>query len=137
MIHGAAGSVGLSAVQLAHRYGAHAIATTSGRTTEFVRQLGADEVIGYTTSRFEDHVENVEMVFNAVGGDTLDRSWAGVESGRAQLRRQFDLDTLRGPAITEIDSPPFRGGCRPIGPPDLVAPVWPRPSGAGGRPTRW
>jgi len=41
-----------------------------------VRQLGADEVIGYTTSRFEDHVENVEMVFDAVGGDTLDQSWA-------------------------------------------------------------
>ena len=90
MIHGAAGSVGLFAVQLAHRYGAHAIATTSGRTTEFVRQLGADEVIGYTTSRFEDHVENVEMVFDAVGGDTLDRSWAVLNPGG----RSFDVDLI-------------------------------------------
>ena len=39
LIHGATGSAGLFAVQLAHRYGAHVIATTSGRTTEFVRQL--------------------------------------------------------------------------------------------------
>jgi NADPH:quinone reductase-like Zn-dependent oxidoreductase len=81
LIHGATGSVDLFAVQLAHRYGAHAMATTSGRTMEFVRQLGAHEFIDDTTSRFEDHVENVEMVFDAVGGDTLDRSWAVLKLG--------------------------------------------------------
>jgi NADPH:quinone reductase-like Zn-dependent oxidoreductase len=90
LIHGATGSVGLFAVQLAHRYGAHAIATTSGRTTEFVSQLGAGEVIDYTTARFEGHVENVEMVFDAVGGDTLDQSWAVLKLGG----RSFDVDLI-------------------------------------------
>jgi NADPH:quinone reductase-like Zn-dependent oxidoreductase len=85
-----AGSVGLFAVQLAHRYGAHAMATTSGRTMEFVKQLGADEVIGYTTSRFEDHVENVEIVIDAVGGDTLDRSWAVLKLGG----RSFNVNLI-------------------------------------------
>jgi NADPH:quinone reductase-like Zn-dependent oxidoreductase len=90
LIHGATVSVGLFAVQLAHRYGAYVIATTSGRTTEFVSQLGAGEVIDYATSRFEDHVENVEMVFDAVGGDTLDRSWAALKLGG----RSFDVDWI-------------------------------------------
>ena len=40
-----------------------------------MKQLGADEVIDYTTSRFEDEVENVDIVFDAVGGETLGRSW--------------------------------------------------------------
>lgn len=90
MIHGATGSVGLFAVQLAHRYGAHAIATTSGRTTEFVSQLGAGEVIDYATSRFEGHGENVEIVLDAVGGDTLDQSWAVLKLGG----RSFDVDLI-------------------------------------------
>jgi NADPH:quinone reductase-like Zn-dependent oxidoreductase len=81
LIHGAAGAVGVFAVQLAHLRGAHVIATTSGRTTEFVKQLGADEVVDYTTSRFEDHVGSVEMVFDAVGGDTLRRSWSVLKPG--------------------------------------------------------
>jgi len=76
LIHGAAGTVGLFAVQLARLHGAYVIATASGMNTEFVKQLGADEVIDYTTSRFEDQVGKVDVVFDAVGGETLNRSWA-------------------------------------------------------------
>ncbi len=76
LIHGAAGAVGLFVVQLAHLHGAYVIATASARDAEFVKQLGADEVIDYKTSRFEDQVRNVDIVFDAVGGDTLARSWA-------------------------------------------------------------
>jgi len=76
LIHGAAGAVGLFAVQLAHLYGAHVIATASAANTEFVKQLGADETIDYKTSRFENELRNVDIVFDAVGGDTVDRSWA-------------------------------------------------------------
>jgi NADPH:quinone reductase-like Zn-dependent oxidoreductase len=83
LIHGAAGAVGLFVVQLAHLRGAYVIATASARDAEFVKQLGADEVIDYKTSRFEDQVENVDIVFDAVGGDTLARSWAVLKpSGR-------------------------------------------------------
>ena len=81
LIHGAAGAVGLFVVQLAHLRGAYVIATASARDAEFVKQLGADEVIDYETSRFEDQVENVGIVFDAVGGETLDRSWAVLKPG--------------------------------------------------------
>jgi NADPH:quinone reductase-like Zn-dependent oxidoreductase len=57
------------------------IATASARNTDFVKQLGADEVIDYKASRFEDHVENVDIVFDAVGGETLDRSWVVLKPG--------------------------------------------------------
>jgi NADPH:quinone reductase-like Zn-dependent oxidoreductase len=76
LIHGGAGAVGLFAVQLARLRNAHVITTASARSTEFLRQLGADEVIDYQTSRFEDTVDPVDIVFDAVGGGTLDRSWA-------------------------------------------------------------
>jgi len=81
LIHGAAGAVGLFVVQLAHLRGAYVIATASARDAEFVKQLGADEVIDYETSRFEDQVENAGIVFDAVGGETLDRSWAVLKPG--------------------------------------------------------
>ena len=81
LIHGAAGAVGLFVVQLAHLHGAYVIATASARNAEFVKQLGADEVIDYETSRFEGQVENVDIVFDAVGGETLNRSWAVLKPG--------------------------------------------------------
>ncbi|MGA7225339.1 MAG: NADP-dependent oxidoreductase [Candidatus Acidiferrales bacterium] len=81
LIHGAAGTVGLFSVQLAHLHGAYVIATASVRNAEFVKQLGADEIIDYKTSRFEDQVQNVDIVFDAVGGDTLARSWAVLKRG--------------------------------------------------------
>lgn len=81
LIHGAAGAVGLFAVQLAHLRGAYVIATASGPSTEFVKGLGADEVIDYKTARFEDLVKDVDIVFDGVGGETLDRSWAVLKPG--------------------------------------------------------
>ena len=76
LIHGAAGGVGLFAVQLAHRRGAHVIGTASAHNVEFVRGLGADEVIDHRAQRFEDVAREVDVVFDTVGGDTLARSWS-------------------------------------------------------------
>jgi NADPH:quinone reductase-like Zn-dependent oxidoreductase len=81
LIHGAAGAVGLFVVQLAHLHGAFVIATASARNAEFVKNLGADEVIDYQTVRFDEQVQNVDVVFDAVGGETLDRSWAVLKPG--------------------------------------------------------
>ena len=74
LIHGGAGAVGIFAVQLAHGKGAHVIATASGHNVDFVRGLGADEVIDYRTTRFEDVARDIDVVFDGVGGDTLARS---------------------------------------------------------------
>ena len=81
LIHGAAGGVGVFAVQLARHAGAQVIATASARNRDFLRELGASEVIDYTTTRFEDVVHGVDFVFDTVGGDTLQRSWQVVKPG--------------------------------------------------------
>jgi NADPH:quinone reductase-like Zn-dependent oxidoreductase len=81
LIQGGAGAVGLFAVQLAHLHDAHVIATASQKNLQLVVELGADEVIDYKASRFEDRSGNVDVVFDTVGGDTLDRSWRTLNAG--------------------------------------------------------
>jgi NADPH:quinone reductase-like Zn-dependent oxidoreductase len=81
LIHAAAGGVGTFAVQLAHGAGAHVIATSSAANHDFLRGLGADEVIDYTATRFEDAVHDVDVVLDSVGGDTVDRSWKVLRPG--------------------------------------------------------
>jgi len=75
LIHGGAGAVGVFAIQLAKRAGARVITTASARNAEFLRALGADEIIDYRSARFEEHVSGVDVVFDGVGGATLERSW--------------------------------------------------------------
>jgi NADPH:quinone reductase-like Zn-dependent oxidoreductase len=74
LIHGAAGGVGHFAVQLAQRRGAYVIGTASNANIQRARELGADEVIDHGSTRFEDVVEPVDLVFDTVGGERLDRS---------------------------------------------------------------
>lgn len=81
LIHGAAGGVGSTAVQLANWRGAHVIATASARNHDYLKALGADEVIDYNTTRFEDVVRDVDVVLDTVGGDTLKRSAAVLRQG--------------------------------------------------------
>src|SRR6185295_4811675 len=64
MIHGAAGGVGLFAVQLAHRRGAHVIGTVSRHNLEFVRRLGADEVFDHRAQRFENMAQKLDVIFD-------------------------------------------------------------------------
>jgi NADPH:quinone reductase-like Zn-dependent oxidoreductase len=85
LIHGAAGGVGSTAVQLAHWRGAYVIATASARNHEYLKSIGADEVIDYRTTRFEDVVRDVDVVLDTVGGDTLQRSPAVLREGGTLL----------------------------------------------------
>jgi NADPH:quinone reductase-like Zn-dependent oxidoreductase len=81
LVHGGAGAVGLFAVQLAHLHGAFVITTVSAQSSDFVKRLGANEVIDYKKSRFEDQLEKVDVVFDTVGGATLERSWDVLKPG--------------------------------------------------------
>src|SRR5215813_8070531 len=81
LVHGGAGAVGLYAVQLAHNRGARVITTVSGQDIDFVRRLGADEAIDYKASWFEKEVRDVDVVFDAIGGYTLERSWGVLKPG--------------------------------------------------------
>ncbi len=81
LVHGGAGGVGSFVVQLAHWKGAHVIATASAANAEFVRSLGADEVVDYAAVRFEDVVSDVDVVYDTVGGDVTERSWGVLKPG--------------------------------------------------------
>lgn len=96
LVHGGAGAVGLFAVQLAHRHGAHVIATASTPTLDLVKQLGADVVIDYKTARFQDLVHDIDVVFDTVGGETRDLSWP-------LLKHQGRMVTIAADAETSTD----------------------------------
>lgn len=81
LIHGAAGGVGSFAVQLARHQSTHVIATASAANIDFVKTLGADEVIDYRITPFETVVSNVDVVLDTVGGNARDRSWGVLKSG--------------------------------------------------------
>ena len=81
LIQGAAGGVGTFAVQFAHIRGAHVIGTASKRNTTFLKELGADEVVDYSSARFEDGIRGVDAVIDTVGGETLERSWGVLRPG--------------------------------------------------------
>ena len=81
LVHGGAGGVGLYAVQLAKWKGAHVIATASSANADFVRSLGAETVIDYRTTKFEDVVHDVDAVVDTVGGDLIARSLPVIKEG--------------------------------------------------------
>src|SRR5919202_6129419 len=74
LVHGAAGGVGVYAVQLAKWKGATVIGTTSAANAEFARSLGVDLVIDYNAAPFETVVRDVDVVIDTVGGEIPERS---------------------------------------------------------------
>jgi len=81
LIQGAAGGVGLFAVQLAKWKGAQVIGTASTANLDFVLGLGADTVVDYTTTPVESVVQEVDLVLDGVGGETLISSLAALRRG--------------------------------------------------------
>jgi alcohol dehydrogenase len=68
LIHAGAGGVGSLAIQIAKVLGLHVTTTTSGKNADFVRSLGADEVIDYTKQRVTDRGREFDAVFDTLGG---------------------------------------------------------------------
>lgn len=81
LIHGAAGSLGGFAVQLAKLRGAHVIGTASAANAGYVAGLGADQVIDYKTQQFEALVKNADLVLDTQGGEVQARSWPVLRPG--------------------------------------------------------
>ena len=81
LVLGGAGNVGAFAVQLAHHAGAFVIASASDKDADFVRSLGADQIINTRKEAFDAYRQSVDTVIDLVGGDTLDRSFATVKPG--------------------------------------------------------
>ena len=85
LIHGAAGSVGAFAVQLARRAGAHVIATARARDAEYVRGLGAERVIDFETEHFDTMLSGIDVVVDTVGGEVQTRSFGVMRRGSGIL----------------------------------------------------
>ena len=81
LIQGGAGGVAGYAIQLAKHIGATVVTTASADNHDYVRGLGADEVIDYKATDFTQAVSDCDAVFDTVGGDVTERSFAVLKSG--------------------------------------------------------
>jgi len=93
LIHNASGGVGGFAVQLAKNSGAYVIAIASSSKEEYVKSLGADEFIDYTSTNFEEVLSDLDLVFVARGGtDILEKSLEVLKSGGQMVSTLDELD---------------------------------------------
>jgi NADPH:quinone reductase-like Zn-dependent oxidoreductase len=102
LIHAAAGGVGHLAVQLAKWKGARIIGTASARNSDFLREIGCDEIIDYTKTRFEDVVRNVDVVLDSVIRDAK----KGIDAvAQDTLLRSFTVLQKNGILVSICDTP--------------------------------
>ena len=81
LIHGGAGGVGSMAIQLAKHAGAYVIATGSTHQLDYMKSLGADEVIDYKQQNFTELVSDLDLVVNLTGLKTLEKSYQVIKGG--------------------------------------------------------
>ncbi|RJL27261.1 NADP-dependent oxidoreductase [Bailinhaonella thermotolerans] len=105
LVHAAAGGVGHLAVQLAKVLGAHVIGTARAAKHDFVRGLGADEVIDYTAVDFADEVRDVDVVIDTIGGEYGPRSLRTLRPGGVVV-------SLASPAEAALEGPARELGLR-------------------------
>lgn len=83
LIHGGAGGIGSVAIQIAKHLGAYVATTASAADTDFVKELGADEVIDYKTQDFAEIIKDYDAVYDTIGGETNKKSYSVLKSGGA------------------------------------------------------
>lgn len=107
LIHAASGGVGHYAVQFAKHFGAEIWATASGTNEDFVKDLGADHFINYKTQKFEDEAQNMDVVFDLIGGDYIDRSLKSLKKGGV---------IISAPSATnsEVEEKAKKAGCEGV-----------------------
>lgn len=81
LIHAGSGGVGSLAIQLAKAHGAHVVATTSGKNIPLVKSLGADQLVDYRSQQFDHVVHEMDVVFDTIGGEVQEKSWASLKAG--------------------------------------------------------
>ncbi|HET9161000.1 MAG TPA: NADP-dependent oxidoreductase [Caulobacteraceae bacterium] len=95
LVHGASGGVGHFAVQFAVCRGAHVIATCRSDDRDFVRQLGAEAVVDYQHEDFASVAHDIDLVFDLIGGETRERSWAVLREGGTLVSTVGEPDQAR------------------------------------------
>jgi NADPH:quinone reductase-like Zn-dependent oxidoreductase len=109
LIQGGAGGAGSFAIQLAKHIGARVISTASAANLEYVRGLGADQVIDYNAQDFTRVVTGCDAVFDTVGGDVATRSFAVLRPGG---RAAFIASGAQAPASPRPDVTSMRPDVR-------------------------
>ncbi len=107
LIQGGAGGVASYAIQLAKHIGAKVISTTSKANVDYVRSLGADQVIDYTAEDFVKLGQVCDAVFETVGGEVATKSYEVLKpggraafiasGGKAPPSSRSDVQGLRPP----------------------------------------
>jgi NADPH:quinone reductase-like Zn-dependent oxidoreductase len=100
LIQGGAGGVAGFAIQFAKHLGARVITTTSAANRDYVRDLGADEVIDYNAQDFTKVVSGCDAVFDTVGGEVAQKSFAVLKPGG---RAAFIASGMEAPKPTRPD----------------------------------
>ncbi|ALQ02595.1 MULTISPECIES: NADP-dependent oxidoreductase [Pseudomonas] len=86
LIHNAAGGVGSVAVQIAKARGARVIATASPKNADFVRALGADEIVDFRTTPVSSRQQEVDVLMDLVGDQAAVELWSLVKPGGTVIR---------------------------------------------------
>lgn len=94
LIHGGAGGIGSMAIQLARHIGAHITTTAAAKDTDFVKGLGADEVIDYEAQDFADVIKDYDAVFDTIGGETTVKSYTVLKPGGALVSMAAQADDV-------------------------------------------
>lgn len=100
LIQGGAGGVASFAIQLAKAIGARVISTTSGANVDYVRSLGADEVIDHTKQDFTQAVRDCDAALDTVGGEVAKQTFAVLRPGG---RAAFIASGPQAPKPTRAD----------------------------------
>ena len=143
LIQGGAGGVAGFAIQFAKHLGARVITTTSAANADYVRDLGADEVIDYNAQDFTKVVKSCDAVFDTVGGDVAQKSFAVLKPGgraafiasgaQAPKPNRSDVTSLRPPvgrsrAAMERIAQLFQAGARASARDQALSPIGSRRS---------
>src|SRR4029079_3669872 len=105
LIQGGAGGVASFAIQLAKHLGARVITTASAANHDYLRDIGADEIIDYNAVDFTKVVTGCDAVFDTVGGDVAPRSFAVLKPGG---RAAFIASGAQAPKPDRSDVVAFR-----------------------------
>ncbi len=94
-IHGGAGGIGTIAIQIAKNLGAYVATTATGEGIDYVKQLGADEVIDYKVQNFAEVLRDYNAVFELAGGSEFDKTLTVLKTGGIGVSMIAQADEAR------------------------------------------
>ena len=94
LIHAGSGGVGTFAIQLAKHLGAKVTTTTSTKNISFVKSLGADKVIDYTSQNYLDEGSVFDVVYDTLGGNHTKDSFKVLKDGGRVVSIKGTVDSI-------------------------------------------